>query len=130
MRGLAFMLMIIAFSAMQAGVQCGASVKLLRIQLIKLSQVKSLIIHPETCGFCQCVPDRKQFGYCDNADGEFVLKVPVNELNRKVGFSNLGYKNLVVAVSEMKAKDNVIRLELAATPLEEVVIRSDDPVDC
>lgn len=68
-------------------------------------------------------------GTVTNSEGEFVLKVPTRDLNRQVGFSNLGYKNLVMALSEMKEKDNLIRLELAATPLEEVVIRSDNPVD-
>jgi hypothetical protein len=68
-------------------------------------------------------------GTVTNSEGEFVLKVPTRDLNRQVGFSNLGYKNLVMALTEMKEKDNVVRLELAATPLEEVVIRSDNPVD-
>ena len=36
-----------------------------------------------------------------NAEGEFVLKVPVTELDRKVGFSYLGYNNKVIALAEM-----------------------------
>jgi hypothetical protein len=68
-------------------------------------------------------------GTVTNAEGEFVLKVPVSELNRKVGISNLGYKNLVMSLADLKDKENTIRLELAATTLEQVIIRSDDPVD-
>jgi hypothetical protein len=68
-------------------------------------------------------------GTVTNADGEFILKVPTTELNRKVGFSNLGYKNLIISLSDLKDRENTIRLELAATPLEQVVIRSDDPLD-
>jgi len=68
-------------------------------------------------------------GTVTNADGEFVLKVPVTELGRKVGISNLGYKNLVMSLSDFKGRENTIRLESAATALEQVIIRSDDPVD-
>ena len=50
-------------------------------------------------------------------------------MNRKVGISNLGYKNLIISLSDLKDKENIIRLEIAATPLEQVVIRSDDPVE-
>lgn len=68
-------------------------------------------------------------GTVTNSEGEFILKVPVSDLNNKVGFSNLGYENVVMPLSELKQKDNVIRLEIAATRLEEVIIRTDDPVD-
>jgi hypothetical protein len=68
-------------------------------------------------------------GTVTNADGEFVLKVPTTELNRKLGISNLGYKNLIVDLASLKDKENTFRLESAATPLEQVVIRSDDPLD-
>ena len=68
-------------------------------------------------------------GTVTNADGEFVLKVPVTELGRKVGISNLGYKNVIMNVADLKDRDNTIRLELTATALEQVVIRSDDPID-
>jgi hypothetical protein len=68
-------------------------------------------------------------GTVTNADGEFVLKVPTTELDRKLGISNLGYKNMVISLSDLKDRENTLRLELAATPLEQVVIRSDDPLD-
>src|SRR5512133_908835 len=68
-------------------------------------------------------------GTVTNADGEFVLKVPTTELERKLGISNLGYKNMVISLSDLKDRENTLRLELAATPLEQVVIRSDDPLD-
>jgi hypothetical protein len=68
-------------------------------------------------------------GTVTNAEGEFVLKVPVSELNRKVGISYLGYNNRIVALSDFKEKENVIRLDLSAVSLDEVVIRTDDPLD-
>jgi hypothetical protein len=68
-------------------------------------------------------------GTVTNAEGEFVLKVPVTELDRKVGVSYLGYNNKVVPLSELKDKENLIRLDISAVSLDEVVIRTDDPLE-
>jgi hypothetical protein len=68
-------------------------------------------------------------GTVTNAQGEFILKVPVTELGHQVGFSYLGYNNKSIALKDLKEKDNVIRLELSAVSLDEVVIRTDDPVE-
>jgi hypothetical protein len=68
-------------------------------------------------------------GTVTNAEGEFVLKVPVTELTRQVGFSYLGYQNIVLPLAQMKDKDNVIRMVTSAVSLDAVVIRTDDPLD-
>jgi hypothetical protein len=68
-------------------------------------------------------------GTVTNAEGEFILKVPVSELNRKVGVSYLGYNNKVVALSELTEKNNIVKLDLSATSVGEVVIRTDNPVE-
>jgi hypothetical protein len=68
-------------------------------------------------------------GTVTNADGEFVLKVPVDMMNRNVGFSYLGYKNRIMSLSSLSEKNNIIRLESTAVKLDEVVIRTDDPVE-
>ncbi len=68
-------------------------------------------------------------GTVTNADGEFVLKVPISELNHKVGISYLGYNNKIIALEDMKEEDNLIRLELSAVSIDEVVIRTDDPLE-
>ena len=68
-------------------------------------------------------------GIVTNSDGEFVLKVPLTEMNRKVGFSYLGYNNKVIPLTDLKEKDNVIRLDISAVSLDEVVIRTDDPIE-
>jgi hypothetical protein len=68
-------------------------------------------------------------GTVTNAEGEFILKVPFSDLGRQVGISNLGYKNQVVDLADLKGKENTIRLELTATTLEQVVIRTEDPVE-
>ena len=68
-------------------------------------------------------------GTVTNAEGEFVLKVPTTELDRKVGISYLGYNNKVISLADLKDKENVIRLEISAVSLDEVVIRTDDPLE-
>lgn len=130
MRGLAFMLMFIAFSAMQVRGSVWNHSK--APQDTTFVTFTGKVIDNTTrkpVVFANVYLIGSSLGTVTNADGEFVLKVPIAELSRKVGFSNLGYKNLVVALSEMKAKDNLIRLEIAATSLEEVIIRSDDPIE-
>lgn len=130
MRGLAFMLMFIAFSAMQVRGSVWNHSKAPKDTTFVTFTGK--VIDNTTrkpVVFANVYLIGSSLGTVTNADGEFVLKVPVAELSRKVGFSNLGYKNLVVALTEMKAKDNIIRLEIAATSLEEVIIRSDDPIE-
>lgn len=68
-------------------------------------------------------------GTVTNAEGEFILKVPNTELNRKLGISNMGYKNVILSLSDLKDKENLIKLEVVAIPLEQVVIRNEDPVE-
>jgi hypothetical protein len=66
-------------------------------------------------------------GVVTNDDGDFILKVPIAELGRKVGISNIGYKTVELSLSELGDKANIIKLETAAVQMDEVVIRSDDP---
>lgn len=67
-------------------------------------------------------------GVVTNADGEFILKIPVDDLNRIVGVSNIGYKTKELELSGLNDNDdNVIALESAAVKLDEVIIRNSDP---
>ena len=66
-------------------------------------------------------------GVVTNSNGEFILKVPVSELGKKLGISNIGYKTVEISLSDLKDEDNIFRMQTAAVELDEVVIRSDDP---
>jgi hypothetical protein len=68
-------------------------------------------------------------GVVTNTEGEFILKVPASDIDRKLGISNLGYKSLELSLSELKEDNNIIRLESAAVRIDEVVIRSNDPIE-
>jgi hypothetical protein len=130
MKGLALVLMVIAFSAMQTqgSVWNHDKAKQDTAFVTYTGKVMDNTTRKPVV-FANVYLIGSSLGTVTNAEGEFVLKVPSDQLDRKVGFSNLGYKNLAIALSDMKLKDNVIRLELAATPLEEVIIRTDDPLE-
>jgi hypothetical protein len=127
---LAFVLMIISLSAVQAKGSAwnqekapqDTAIKVFTGKVIDLETKKPVI-------FANVYLIGSSLGTVTNAEGEFVLKVPTAELNRKLGISNLGYKNIVISLYDLKDKENIIKLELAATPLEQVVIRSDNPLE-
>ncbi len=70
---------------------------------------------------------KSSIGTVTNSDGEFVLKVPLGELNQAVGFSFIGYHNVEIKLSDLSQEENVIKLEPSSVPIKEVVIRTSDP---
>lgn len=67
-------------------------------------------------------------GTVSNANGEFLLKIPKQKVGEKVGFSHLGYKNYVIAISSLKKTDNNIALEPELVSLQEIIVRIEDPI--
>ena len=129
-KGLALMFMLMAFSSMQASGSFWGPGKAAGDTAFKTFTGK--VIDKATrkpVSFANVYLIGSSLGTVTNAEGEFILKVPAEEMNRKVGISNLGYKNLIISFAELDSKENLIKLELAATPLEQVVIRSDDPIE-
>jgi hypothetical protein len=72
---------------------------------------------------------KSSIGTVTNSDGEFVLKVPIGELNQSVGISFIGYNNVEIKLSDFSSEENVIKLEPSAVPIKEVVIRTSDPTE-
>lgn len=68
-------------------------------------------------------------GTVSNADGEFIIKVPANRMDENLGFSNIGYKSLVLPLESLRKEENIIMLQPATIPIEEVKIRTNDPVE-
>jgi hypothetical protein len=68
-------------------------------------------------------------GTISNTDGEFYLTID-DELNvKEVIFQHLGYKNKTVALSTLTGKLNTIMMESISIPLNEVVVRPEDPYE-
>ena len=67
-------------------------------------------------------------GTVTNAEGEFVLKIPKSIKNGVLGFAYLGYKNELIPLKNLTTENNVIALETSPIPIEEVIIRTSDPL--
>lgn len=63
-----------------------------------------------------------------NTDGEFIIKVPVNKQSGSVSFTHLGYENISVQISQLISNTTEIKLKTVNLPIDEVVVRSIDPV--
>ncbi len=57
-----------------------------------------------------------------NSQGEFVIKVGKQSGAKNLVISHLGYKNLVVPLSSLKPKHNILRAQQAAISLSQVVV--------
>jgi hypothetical protein len=68
-------------------------------------------------------------GTVTNAEGEFVLKIPVSETGKTLGISFIGYNNVEMKLSELMPENNIIKLEPSTLQIKEVVIRTSDPVE-
>lgn len=63
-----------------------------------------------------------------NTDGEFIIKVPVNKQSGSVSFTHLGYENIAVQISQLLSNTTEVKLKTVNLPIDEVVVRSIDPV--
>jgi hypothetical protein len=68
-------------------------------------------------------------GVVTNSDGDFIIKVPSNMLNRKLTINHLGYKNAEVDLVHLTKYVNIIYLEAVIFPIAEVKVRKTDPED-
>jgi hypothetical protein len=67
-------------------------------------------------------------GTVANADGEFLLKIPKERSKDLIGAKHLGYKAFSASIESLKNSDVNIVLEPEIVPLQEIIIRTDDPV--
>ena len=68
-------------------------------------------------------------GTVSNADGEFIIKIPLRYLVRDLGISSLGYRNTFFPIRSLNPFDNLFELEPAPIPIREVTIVRSDPVN-
>ncbi len=67
-------------------------------------------------------------GTVTNTEGRFLLKVPIEYENNKIGFSSLGYKQKFLPVAALKDIRRTVRLEPDLIPIPAVVVHNMDPV--
>lgn len=68
-------------------------------------------------------------GTVTNSDGEFILKIAGKSTDGSITISYLGFKSKVVPISNLLKEENTIILEQYAVAINEVVIRSIDPLE-
>lgn len=72
---------------------------------------------------------KSSVGTVTNSDGEFVLKVPSEELDKTLGISFIGYNNVELKLSDLSSEENVIKMESSSVAIKEVIIRTSDPTE-
>lgn len=70
--------------------------------------------------------EESNVGVVTNSDGDFIIKVPSDKTDQKLAITHLGYKNTEVDLSQLNKSMNIILLEAAIFPIEEIKIRSND----
>lgn len=77
--------------------------------------------------FATLAIDGTNIATVSNSDGEFILKVPEDQLNKNITISYIGYKNKQVPVSSLKPERNKIELDVLAVSLSEIKVFPTDP---
>ena len=83
----------------------------------------------EVLVFATVSVQQSNIGIITNLDGEFTLKIDESLASGNLEISFLGFKNKVIAISELKGNKNTIEMEPAPIPIKEVVVRPIDPVE-
>ncbi len=78
--------------------------------------------------FANVYLDGTSIGTVTNSEGEFLLKIPKSVKKDILGVAYLGYKNELIPLKNLASENNVISLESSPIPIEEVIIRTSDPV--
>lgn len=76
--------------------------------------------------FANVYLDGSNIGTVTNSDGEFLLKIPINKRNARIGIAHLGYKNLLIDVEQLSEARNMIYLDPVTIPIKEVTIHFSD----
>ena len=63
-----------------------------------------------------------------NTEGEFLLKVPNNILDKEITINYLGYLNKTIPLSSLTHKNNIIKLEESIEKLPDVDLAIKDPI--
>ncbi len=79
--------------------------------------------------FANVYLERSSIGTVSNLDGEFILKVPLAKGEGKISISFVGYKTQELALEELNMMKNTIRLVADPIPIQEVIIKTGDPVE-
>lgn len=93
--------------------------------------VKGKILDQETkkpIAFANVFLSNTGIGTVSNAEGAFILKVPATVSSKTVLISFMGYKSQSYPLDALKPENNVIELATQSFNIQEVIVRTNDPV--
>jgi len=93
--------------------------------------VRGTVINSETHNpvvFASVFIEGTRIGTVSNSNGKFLIKIPLKYINKRLGFSSIGYKTNFVQATILNKISNKVYLTPAIFPLKEVTIRHLDPI--
>jgi hypothetical protein len=76
--------------------------------------------------FANIYVEGTNIGTVSNADGDFLVKIPLFIENKTLIISSIGYKNTQLSFDQLVSENNLIKLETNPIPIEEVTIINKD----
>jgi hypothetical protein len=70
----------------------------------------------------------RDIGTVANSKGEFSIKIPTDQIDRNLVFSNIGYETTEVAIESLKTNDNLIKLKATTIIMDELVVRDAEDI--
>ncbi len=99
----------------------------------ELITIKGKVVDAETRAplvFATVAVAETNIAIVTNIDGEFTLKIGENIPSKNLEVTYLGYKNKLVAISDLKGnRSNIIEMEAAPIPIKEIIVKPLDPVE-
>jgi hypothetical protein len=94
--------------------------------------IKGKVVNKETGSplvFASVAVKESNVATITNIDGEFIIKIADDGSSKNLEVTYLGFKNKLIALSELKNNGfkNIISLESAPIPIKEIVVRPLDP---
>ncbi|HEX2921288.1 MAG TPA: carboxypeptidase-like regulatory domain-containing protein [Bacteroidales bacterium] len=122
---------LVAFTAGQTAIAASSFSEKRNDQQQNYVILKGKVVDKETGNplvFATVAVKESNVAIVTNIDGEFTLKMPPSSDPRSIEVSFLGFKNKIVAVSDLKEGKNKIELEAAPIPIKEIIVKPIDPV--
>lgn len=79
--------------------------------------------------FANVYVDGSGLGTVTNSEGEFVIKIPAEKYNAKLGVTFLGYSSTILSIKELNSEGNIIALQPSPIPIDEVIVRSGNALE-
>jgi hypothetical protein len=83
----------------------------------------------EPVAFANVYLEGSSIGTVSNLDGEFIIKVPSTIGEETLNISFVGYKTYEISLEHLKKDDNSISIVPDPIPIQEVIIRTGDPLE-